>query len=223
MNKLDFSLFPYLVDRTTNKVFYVDENGTWYEWHGHIGPGLNALDGFWSVLGQIGAAATFAIPGVGAALGPIATAAMGAFAQNSAQKEQAKQLAHQWDQLAGQTTALFDQIQRQPSISASDVQRAAEAFSQLETIAQQANVPWITEQWATSAYRPAYVQRLMAMEDRVPRPAGSTAATGAAGPTGSSNGSSSPAAQLAATTGLPVNEWWFWPALIGLGALLFLR
>lgn len=80
----------------------------------------------------------------------------------SAQQE--RELGAQFDQLAGQVTALFNRIQAQAVITAADYAQANAALGQLAAMAQ-LPIEYITRQWNSAAYRPAYEQRLTQIRD----------------------------------------------------------
>lgn len=90
-----------------------------------------------------------------------------AFQQTRASGQQQQQIGAQFDQAAGQVTALFNSIQAQAIITAADLQRAAEAYQQLANVAAQYPTSYVQEQWNSNNYRPAYETRLQQMAQRV--------------------------------------------------------
>jgi hypothetical protein len=72
-----------------------------------------------------------------------------------------RQIGKQWDELAAQVVGLFNRIQAQPVITAADAQAAGQALSQLAAAADQfSSISYITNQWTSAAYKPAFEQRL---------------------------------------------------------------
>jgi Transglutaminase-like superfamily len=129
---------------------------------------------------------------------------------------QSQQLGAAFDQLAGQTTALFDSIQRQATITQADLQNAAAAYQQLAQVVQQYGgaVPYIAEQWNSSAYKPAYEARLQQMVARVQAVTPGTNVPPSPGPTG--NGSTTSPDAFESLTGNQL----FWPLVVLLAVVL---
>lgn len=172
--------YPYII--VGNRIFYVDASGNLWEWiPDSTSGGLGSLGGFWSFLGKIGAVASYAIPGVGPIVGPLATTAVGALDQNAAKGKQEKEIGAQWEQLAGQVVALFNQIQAKAIITAADAEQAAAALTQLgQAASQYGSIEYITRQWNSAAYKPAFEQRLQQIIEAAQRstPASSTQSAG---------------------------------------------
>jgi hypothetical protein len=93
--------------------------------------------------------------------------AAGAVQSSQRTHAQEAQLGSQFDNLAGQVTALFNQIQALPVITLADLQTAAAAYQQLAQIAQENATAYITEQWNSVNYKPAYEARLNQMAEAV--------------------------------------------------------
>jgi len=106
--------------------------------------------------------------------------AAGAVQQSRISGEQERQIGAQFDNLAGQTTALFNQIQAQPVITQQDLQTAVAAYQQLAQVAQQyGSIDYVSEQWNSRNYKPAYEERLRQMATAAENAAMTT--TGAGG------------------------------------------
>lgn len=169
------------------------------------------LSGFWSSLISIGGIVAAPFTG-GASLLVTAgsQAAAGIVGGIEAKGAQAKEIGKQFDQLAGQVTSLFNSIQSKPVITAEDVRAAEAALGQLASVAQQySSIEYVSRQWNSAAYRPAYEQRLSQI-----RAAAQTPAAQVAGGTGG---------QPASSQGLESGASLVLPAIAVLGALLLLR
>lgn len=90
--------------------------------------------------------------------------AAGAVQRARITRAQERQIGTQFDNAAGQLTALFNQIQSQPVITQQELETAVAAYQQLAQVAQQySSVSYVTEQWASASYKPAYEERLNQM------------------------------------------------------------
>jgi hypothetical protein len=90
--------------------------------------------------------------------------AAGAVQKARVSHAQEAQIGAQFDQAAGQVTAFFNQIQSQPVITQADLEAAIGAYTQLAQLAQQhGNVSYVTQQWTSANYKPAYEERLRQM------------------------------------------------------------
>lgn len=111
--------------------------------------------------------------------------------QRQLSSSQSRQAGQQFDAMAGEVTRFFDSIQAQAVITADDLAAAVAAFQQLAQRAEQyGSVGYIAEQWASSAYRPAYEARLQQVAARVAQAQGQVPAGGGA----PANGNQHPAA-----------------------------
>jgi hypothetical protein len=99
----------------------------------------------------------------------------GAVQQARVSAAQQQQLGAQFDNLAGQATALFNAIQSQPVITQADLDQAVAAYQQLAQAAQQfQSVTYIQQQWTSEDYKPAYEQRLREIAAAVATPTTTT-------------------------------------------------
>jgi hypothetical protein len=120
----------------------------------------------------------------------------------------------QFDNLAGQVTALFNQIQALPLITQVEAEQAVNAYQQLAQIAAQYPTEYITRQWNSQFYKPAYESRLRQIVARVAQdsaPAG--------GPLSPVTGLPAPASSFSS---LLSQSWLPWVAL-GLVGVAVLR
>lgn len=86
--------------------------------------------------------------------------AAGAVHNSQVSHAQQAELGARFDALAGQVTALFNQIQAQAVITEEDLNAAIAGYAQLAQVAQQYPTSYITEQWTSNNYKPAYEARL---------------------------------------------------------------
>lgn len=147
---MDYSLFPYVLDHSSGRIFYVDSRGRVFEWIDDRSRGLGGLSGFWEELINTGIQ-------IGSQ----------AFNASRVSGTQSRQIGEAFEQLAGQTTALFNQIQSKSVVTQADLQAAAQAYSQLAAVVQQYPTPYIQEQWNSPHYRAAYETRLQQIQTAV--------------------------------------------------------
>jgi hypothetical protein len=116
-----------------------------------LGIALVAAAGAGSAAGPIGT-----LVGIGVSLIPSLLGRL--FGGGPSQQE--RDAGSAFEQRAGQTTQLFNQIQSQTVITPADVNRAAGALQQLADFAQQNANEYIARKWNDPSYRPTYEQRL---------------------------------------------------------------
>lgn len=199
---MDYSLFPYVIDRQTGGVYYIDAAGNVFAWtNGGHGRGFGATSGGWALIGQIGAAAL-----------PLAAGyAQQARATGAAEKN----IGAQFDSLDKQVAALARAAEQSPTPAA--VSAFANAYSSLAQFAQKyAAVGYVAQQWAME--QPNYEKAIAFIQEKMASAVNSNQQTvnsqqqsAAAGGSQSAIGN-----QQSAIT----QQWWFLPALVGAGVYL---
>lgn len=139
----------YLHDQR-GRLYWLEPSGKLFRWRRRQArAGLGAVGGLsdvWSIVGQLAPTVTaFAFQNYQAA---------------QMRGAQEKEIGRQWETLVRHAVDLFNRIQAQPRITEADAAAATQAVQQLAAVAQQYPIRYITDQWQSAAYRPAFEKRL---------------------------------------------------------------